>query len=487
MSPRRICLVSSEVAPLAKTGGLADVAAGLSRYLAAAGHDVRIFMPHYAQVPADVETVPVENAQDLEMNLGETSYKFSLKLAHLPGPERVKVYLVDCPALFHRDELYGSYSDEPVRFGLLSRAVLESCQRLQWGPHVFHCNDWHTGLLPLYLKTSYAWDKLFANARTLLTIHNIGYQGTFSKDALSDLGLEQQAKLFHQGDYKEGTINFLKTGLLYADWITTVSETYAREIQTEELGMGLESVLRQRSNVLTGIVNGCDYGDWNPSDDALIPHHYTRDDLAGKAKNKAVLASAFELDLAPGAPLFGSVSRLTGQKGFELLPDILPILLRETQMGYVVLGSGEKKYETYFQWLRDRFPKQVGFYRGYNNELAHRIEAGADLFVMPSRYEPCGLNQMYSLRYGTVPIVRRTGGLADTVQPFDPRTGEGTGFVFDEFEPESLHREMRRALSVWQDRGAWARLVQNGMQRDYSWSRQGPRYEALYAKLAPAE
>ncbi|MCA8944070.1 MAG: glycogen synthase GlgA [Planctomycetes bacterium] len=480
----KICLVSSEVAPLAKTGGLADVVAGLGRYLESNGHDVRIFMPLYGRISRDefpFETV--DAATSVTLDLGKEKFEFALRRTKLPNSESLPVYGIDCPQLFHREELYGSYADEHVRFGLLNRAVLESCQRLQWAPDVFHLNDWHTGLLPLYLKTLYAWDDLFRHAKTLLTIHNIGYQGTFPTDALADLGLEKYATLFHQGDYRDGFVNFLKTGMIYSDWLTTVSETYAKEIQTSDYGMGLEDVLVQRAGALTGIVNGVDYGDWNPEIDPLIRHHYTADDLTGKPKNKAELIKAFELEIDANAPLFGSVSRLTGQKGFELLPDILPILLRQENMGLVILGSGEEKYEKYFQWLRDKFPTKVGIFRGYNNELAHKIEAGADMFLMPSRYEPCGLNQMYSLKYGTAPIVRRTGGLADTVVPFNPRTGEGTGFVFERFDVDELHREMRRALEVWQDRNAWARLVQNGMAQDFSWQRQGPRYENLYSGL----
>jgi starch synthase len=262
-----------------------------------------------------------------------------------------------------------------------------------------------------------------------------------------------------------------------------VSRTYAEEIQTAEFGMGLEGVLASRRDVLRGIVNGVDYGDWDPATDALIPHNYTPDDLSGKSQNKKELLEQFELGFDERVPLFGIVSRLTGQKGFDLLPDILPILLQRQDIRLVVLGSGESVHEEYFQWLRDTYPTKVANYRGYNNELAHRIEAGADMFLMPSRYEPCGLNQMYSLKYGTVPIVRQTGGLADTVQAFDPATGRGTGFVFGEFRPEALLHAVRQALEVWSQPPTWARLVQNGMAQDYSWERQGREYEELYASL----
>lgn len=487
MKRRAICLVSSEVAPFAKTGGLADVAAGLPRYLARAGHDVRIVMPLYRRIAEGAwDLQPVADVEPWEITFGQTAYEVRLLTAKLPGPERAderdapSVIFIDCPALYDRDDIYTSNDDEPVRFALLARAAIESCQRTQWAPDVFHLNDWHTGLLPLYLGTSYAWDQLFADTATLMTIHNIGYQGTFDAAALDDLGLMSERRHFSQDDLTGNRVNFLKTGLQYADAISTVSRTYAREIQTPELGMGLESVLHLRRDVLHGIVNGIDYGDWDPATDALIPHRYTPGDLRGKMRNKQALLEEFGLTYEKRTPLLGIVSRLTGQKGFELLPDILPILLHQHEVQLAVLGSGESHLEHYFQWLRDRYPQQVAVYRGYNNELAHRIEAAADMFLMPSRYEPCGLNQMYSLKYGTVPIVRRTGGLADTVADFDPSTAEGTGFLFDAFESDALYGSVRQALEVWAHPDLWKRMMLNGMAQDFSWTHQGPEYETLY-------
>ena len=357
---------------------------------------------------------------------------------------------------------------------------------MQWRPDVFHCNDWHTSLLPLYLRTTYAWDRIFADTKTLLTIHNLGYQGVFNASVLADLNLMDQRRHLDRGDLEEGLVNFLKTGLLYADALTTVSRSYAEEIQTPEFGMGLEDVLRYRRDDLHGIVNGMDYSDWDPATDPLIGAHYTADDLSGKEENKRALLESFGLEFEPRAPVFGIVSRLTAQKGFELLPDVLPIVLQNANVRLIVLGSGDQRIERYFQWLRDTYPDKVAVFRGYSNELAHRIEAGADLFLMPSRYEPCGLNQMYSLKYGTVPIVRRTGGLADTVTPFDAQTGTGTGFLFDAFEAEALFQAIREALAVWEDPDAWRLLVRNGMAEDFSWARQGPKYEALYAALIAA-
>ncbi len=490
MKSTRIALVSSELAPFAKTGGLADVAAGLSRYLRTAGHDVRLFLPLYRSIrEGGWPLEPSKHVPEIELSFGSRTYTFSISTTPLPAPDgsiarrAPYVHLVDCPALFDRPGIYTQDGDEPLRFALLSRAAIETCQRMQWAPDVFHLNDWHTGLLPLTLRTLYAWDRLFEQTRTVMTIHNIGYQGVFDVSVLEELGLMDQRRHLDQDDLREGKVNFLKTGLLHADAITTVSRRYAEEIQTPEYGMGLDGILRRRKDVLHGIVNGIDYGDWNPETDTLIPHRYTADDLEGKRDNKRALLESFSLAFDERVPVLGIVSRLTHQKGFDLLPVVLPVLLQREDLRVLVLGSGEASHEEYFQWLRDTWPTKVGIYRGYDNDLAHRIEAGADMFLMPSRYEPCGLNQMYSLKYGTVPIVRRTGGLADTVEPFDSATGEGTGFLFDAFESEALHAALREALGVWQEPETWARLVKNGMAQDFSWERQGPLYEALYEAL----
>jgi starch synthase len=472
------------VAPFAKTGGLADVAAALARQLHRKKHDVRLLMPFYRRVRDGREFTPVPELQDIPLRLGDRTYYFSISTAKLPKSQ-LKVWFVRCPELFDRDGIYTQDSDEHVRFALLTRAALETAQWTSWAPDIVHCNDWHTSLAPLYLRTLYAWDKLFANTRSVLTIHNIGYQGVFGSDKLRDLGLESEKRLLYQEDLNEGRVNFLKTGILYANWLTTVSRTYAREIQGDEHGMGLQGLLRQRADALTGIVNGVDYDDWNPRKDAHLAERYSERDLRGKEACKKALCEKLGLDFAPRAALFGVVSRLTVQKGFELLPDILPVLLHREDVRLVVLGSGEERYENYFHWLAGAFKRKVAFRAGFDDALAHQIEAGADMFLMPSRYEPCGLNQMYSLRYGTVPIVRRTGGLADTVQEWNPATGEGTGFLFDAFTSEALFGSLQRALGVWRDEGAWQRLVQNGMAQDFSWEHQVEEYLALYRKLAP--
>jgi starch synthase len=484
----RICFVSSEVAPFAKTGGLADVVGGLARWLGSEGHDVRIFMPLYGQVLRQGRDLVVAgDIGEVQLRFDGAMQTFRCRFGLLPESQ-VKVYFVDCPAMFAREPIYSStYEDEHIRFGLLCRAALESCQRLDWSPDVFHLNDWHTGLLPLYLKTLYGWDQKLSRSRTLLTIHNIGYQGPFPGRVVDDLGLANERHLFHQDDLNQkGEVNFLKTGLMYADRITTVSETYAREIRTPEGGRGMQDVLNARAAVLTGIVNGVDYGTWDPASDPMIPQRYGPKDLSGKAVCKRRLLERFDLAVDEGALTIGIVSRLTGQKGFDLLPDVLPVVMRDPRVRLCVLGSGEARYEEYFQWLRDQMPDRVGIYRGYNEELAHWIEAGADVFLMPSQFEPCGLNQLYSLRYGTPPIVRRTGGLADTVETWNPAAGTGTGFVFERYDSHALLETMLQVRRAWDDRAAWRRLQANGMAMDFSWARQGPRYVDLYRKLAGA-
>jgi|CXWL01.1.fsa_nt_gi starch synthase len=483
MDPLKICMVSAELTPFAKTGGLGDVAAALSAFLARRDHDVRLFVPLYSGLDRrGQEFRPVEFMRDIPLQIGHRRYEFSVFATPLPG-SALPVYFLHCPALFDRPKLYTSDWDEAIRFLLLQRGALECCQRMGFAPDVVHCNDWHTGLVPLLLQTLYGWDRLFANARTMMTIHNIGYQGVFGSGMLEELGLAHDASRFYQEDLAAGRINFLKTGLLYADVLTTVSHTYAHEIQTAEYGAGLDALLRARADRLFGIVNGIDDGEWNPQTDPLIPAHFSADDLAGKAQCKQTLMTRLGLPYREAIPVLGIVSRLTSQKGFDLLFDTLPHFLAHRPLQVVALGSGEPKLEAWFSWLQSAFPGQVCFYRGYSNELAHLIEAGADAFLMPSRYEPCGLNQMYSLRYGTVPIVRKTGGLADTVELWDPWRRSGTGIVFEHFNTDGLAWALDTLLSLWGDRDAWRQMQQNGMRKNYSWDVQGEEYVELYRRL----
>ena len=475
-----ILYVTSEVARYAKTGGLADVSAALPAYLGRAGHDVRVFLPYYSRVDERGTTLEVV-LRDIDIRLGNHRYEVAIVRASRPGD--APVHLVHCPALYRRAALYTGDPDEHLRFLVLTRAALEACGRMQFAPDVIHANDWQTGLLPLTLKVRYSWDRLFDRAATLLAIHNLNYQGIFGADVLADTGVSDAAHLFHQDQLREGRLNFLLHGILYADGIVTVSPTYAREIQTPDLGAELDPFLRARSTTVVGILNGVDYTEWNPEHDPLIPAHYSAADRSGKAICKAALTERFGLPHGADVPVIGIVSRLAGQKGFALLGDVAPELLRRHRFQLVVLGSGEARFEQLFRDLAAAFPRQVGFHAGFSNELAHMIEAGADMFLMPSVYEPCGLNQMYSLRYGTVPIVHRTGGLADTVQLWDPRDRSGTGVAFDHFTPEGLRWAIEAALALYRDPAAWRTLIENGTARNTSWDVQGKLYEELYRRL----
>jgi starch synthase len=368
---------------------------------------------------------------------------------------------------------------------MLTRAALECCQRLGFAPDIVHCNDWHTAFAPLLLRTAYAWDtQVFGRARSVFTIHNIGYQGVFSASAAADVGPGVSIEALHQADLGYGRINPMRHGILYADAVTTVSPTYAHEIRTPEGGYGLDGDLRARRDSVIGILNGADYDDWNPATDRYLPFRYDAGSLDGKRLNKEALLDLLRMPAPAGTPLVGMVTRLTRQKGIDLLFEVLPPLLQERDFRFVVLGSGEERYERFLHELQRRFPGRVVFYSGYSEELAHFIEAAADIFLMPSLYEPCGLNQMYSLKYGTVPVVRRTGGLADSVQHFDPATGHGTGIVFNDFDSGGLRWALSTALEWYGWPTVWRRLVANGMQQDFSWDARIAEYEALYERLA---
>ena len=478
-----VLFVTPECAPRTKTGGLGDVAAGLSRYLGREGHDVRVFLPFYGQLARRPEPfIPVDFLQDVPVRMGPRCFTFSVLTAKLPDSE-VDVYFIACPPLFAQEGIYQGDLADGLRFALLTRAALDCCQRMGWGPDIVHCHDWHTALAPIYVKALYSWDRLFDHTRSVLTVHNMAFQGYLPGSAAGDFGLSEYGHWLDGYDLSAGTFNVLKTGLLHADVVTAVSRTYAREIQTPEQGFGLDWLLRARGNRLIGIVNGMDYGEWDPATDPHLPHHYSAADLAGKREMKRTLLREAGLD-DTDVPIVGIVSRLTAQKGFDLAFEALPAVLARRDFRVIALGSGEPRYEDFFQWLQWRFPGRAWFYKGFHNPLAHWIEAGADIFLMPSRYEPCGLNQMYSLRYGTPPIVRKTGGLADTVEPFDPVRQEGTGFVFEHFTAEGLRWALDTALDAYQDRANWERLMRNGMAKDFSWDVQGREYVELYRRLA---
>ena len=481
--PLKICFATSEFAPLAKTGGLADVSSALPTILHTEGHDVRVLLPRYRQIEeGDLDIQPVPELADLSLRAGAHTIGYSIDRTTLPGAN-LPVYLINCPSLYGRNSLYTNDADEHLRFVLLSRATLDMCQRLGFEPDIVHCNDWQTSLIPLYLKTTYAWDRLFEKTRSVLTIHNIGYQGMFAAETLGDLELGDATHHLHQDDLRDGVINYLKTGVLYADLITTVSPTYAREILSEEYGMGLDGYLSDRNSTVVGVLNGVDYREWDPATDKLIPKNFSSGDLGGKRVCKEVLLQEMGMEPRVDRPLIGLVTRLAGQKGIDLIESVLPDLMSVRDFALVALGSSESRYETFFEWLQQTFPGRAGFYRGFSNKLAHWIEAGSDMFLMPSRYEPCGLNQMYSLKYGTVPIVRQTGGLADSVKQVDPSVGTGTGILFRDFDDGGLAWGVNRGLDLFADQALWTRVMKNGMSEDFSWSVQGAQYVRLYRTL----
>jgi starch synthase len=480
MSPLKVCILSSEMVPFAKTGGLADVVGALVRELAQLGHEIRAFMPLYAAVRrAHPGTQPVLGLQNVGVTIDSRTYAFSVRTTHVPGTG-ITAYLIDCPELFDRPAIYTRDPDEHRRFLLFTRAVMESCLRLGFAPDIFHCHDWHTAFLPLFLKSLYAPVPLFARSRSVLTIHNIGYQGVIPAAFMSDLCLPGPEGQLDAGDLQFGVINSLKTGIKFADTVTTVSPTYALEITATALGMGMQAALRARAEPVVGILNGVDYQEWDPRHDRYIVQQYSSDDLHGKRVNKVHLADALHLEISPAAPLIGMVTRLASQKGIDILMEALPQALDNRDFGLVVLGSGDERYSAFFAALAGRFPRRVAFRSGHDESLAHLIEAGSDVFLMPSQYEPCGLNQMYSLRYGTIPIVRRTGGLADSVLHFDPATGEGTGCVFNDYDPPAVLWAINTALDWFNDGRSWPRLMQNAMHENFSWKRQVERYVELF-------
>ena len=479
----RILFATSEMAPFAQTGGLGDVCGALPKALRKLGHDVRVVLPLYRAVDASrhhlsplLDALPVPVAGRVEA------------ASVLQGwvPPDVPVYFLRCDRYFDRDGLYGlhgvDHPDNAERFAFYSRAVLELARALDLRPEVFHCHDWQTGLLPAYLRATLKGDPFLAEAGVLFTIHNMGYQGIFPRDVLPALGLGSD--LFTPAGIEfYGKVNFLKAGLIFSDLLTTVSHRYSQEIQTPEFGGGLDGVLRARSDDVFGILNGIDVDEWNPTTDRHIAARYSAKDTAGKAICKADLQRAMGLDPAPGAPLFACISRLAEQKGIDLVADALDMIL-DTGGQLVLLGTGEPDLEQRFRAAGAAHLGQVAAVLGFDEILAHKIEAGADIFLMPSRYEPCGLNQMYSLQYGTIPIVRATGGLDDTVTSFRRDTGEGNGLKFEAAAADALRLAICRAGGLYRDPEARRRLMANAMQGDFSWDRSARAYEALYRVAA---
>ena len=479
----KIVFVASECVPYSKTGGLADVVGALPKALASLGYEVEIFTPRY-KVTKPGPVVPGAESLTVPLSGG---FKFaSIQVAsEISG---VRTYLIDCPELFDRDGLYMSdgkdYPDNAERFAAFSMAALEFAKRSSNPPAVFHCHDWQSALLPVYLRSLYAADPFYKTTSVLFTIHNIGYQGLFPPEIMEQISISKDLFRIEGLEYY-GKVNLLKGGIVFSDYISTVSQKYAQEIQTDEFGHGLEGVLRSRTDRLIGILNGVDYEDWNPATDRLIPANYSPENMRGKEICKKSLLEKLGVHSPDVArPVIGIVSRFVKQKGFDLIAQIADELVRE-DIYVVALGTGEPEYEELFRSLAERYPGKFLVKISYDNALAHQIEAGADMFLMPSRYEPCGLNQIYSMKYGTVPVVRATGGLDDTVQPFDGE--KGTGFRFRQYSAVALLACLQRAIATYRDKSAWSKLQQNCMKEDFSWTQSAKKYASLYEKLYAAK
>jgi starch synthase len=491
MSPLKILMVSPEAVPFAKTGGLADVAGTLPRELARLGHEVRLVIPRYGAVACGADRF--EGFQEwarLEVPTLAGVVTASVERGCLGDriPDNaVLLYAVRHDPFFDRRGLYQEagidYPDNLDRFAFFCRTIMDlvaTLAREGWIPDVLHAHDWQTSLCSVYRRTLYAGHPAFLDLRCLLTVHNLGYQGLFPASEYPKIGLPSD--MFTPAGLEfYGSLNVLKGGLIYSDFLTTVSPTYSREIQTPQLGFGLEGVIAERRDRLAGVVNGIDVEVWNPSTDPHLPARYSASDLSGKGVCKADLQREMKLPVR-NVPLLGIVSRLTAQKGLDLLAAIMPDLM-VLDLQLVLLGTGDPSDEAHFRSFCARFPDKFGLRIGFDDGLAHRIQAGADLLLMPSRYEPCGLSQLYGLRYGTVPLVRRTGGLADTVVAYGPQTirdHRATGFVFEEATPQALLNITLLALRVYEDRGEWVALIRAGMLTDVSWARSARLYDDVY-------
>ena len=477
---RSVLLVGSEAQPFAKTGGLADVLGALPPALQRLGWDATVVIPRYRGVSAGalIDSFPV--------TVGGFTREAGFYEAPLAGGARA--LLVDCPELYDRPGLYGAdstdYPDSPRRFAFLSRAALEFAARRGPAPSVVHAHDWQAGLVPLYLKTLYAAHPVIGGTPSVFTIHNLAYQGVYESDWLPRLDLGWDQFTIDRLEFF-GRISLLKAGINDAAMVTTVSRRYAEEIQTPAFGFGFDGILRARAAALVGILNGIDAREWDPARDPFLPAPFSADDLSGKRAAKAAVLQRYSLPADEAAlqrPLIGMVSRMVDQKGLDLIAATLEDLAA-LDAGFVVLGTGDPRYQDMWRTLAARYPGRIGARIGFDESLAHLIEGGADIFLMPSRFEPCGLNQMYSMRYGTVPVVHGVGGLADTVVDYSPRSKRSTGFVFSDYAPPALLQALNRACTIFQDAGKWRALQLAGMRQDFSWDRSALEYVKIYERV----
>ncbi len=488
----KILFVTSEVVPFVKTGGLADVSSALPQTLQEMGHQVRIVVPKYGAIDERKYKIhEVVRLKDLTTNIGDKEVIFSLRSSFLVGKKaRVQIYFLDNQEYFgsrhslYSDPLTGKdFKDNNERFTLLAKSVFELIQKLGWVPDIIHCNDWQCGLIPAYLKTEYKNDEMFQQIKSLFTIHNLAYQGQFAKSTFKTTGLPEELNS-EKGVLLDGKVNFLKTGLQYADVINTVSEKYAQEISTDkEFSAGLEDVLKKRKKDIYGIINGIDTLVWNPEKDNQIAKKYTIKTIENKVQNKKALAEKFGFEFKEDVPIIGLISRLLDAKGFDLIQKVFKDIMK-LNVRLVLLGTGEKKYHQFFETAVGKYPDKFTCYLGFDDELAHLIEAGSDMFLMPSRYEPCGLNQMYSLVYGTVPIVRETGGLADTVNAYSAKNPNGNGFMFKKYDAKDMLTEIKKAVKLYNDdKKTWTKIMKSGMKSNFTWLSSSKNYVDLYKKV----
>lgn len=473
--PLKVLILAAEIVPFAKVGGLADVVGALPKALQALGHDVRLVMPRYRQVdPNRFHLQPILEA--IPVSMGNYQVQVSVRRGEIG--DHIPVYMIDAPRYFDRENIYG-YTDDGERFILLCRAALETMQALNWSPDVVHCNDWHTGIVPNWMHTIYRDDPFFANTASVYTIHNLAYHGIFGYRLLEVAGVAANGFLYPQVAEFGNVVDIMGRGILFADAVTTVSERYAQEILTPTFGEKLDHLLRSRRDRLFGILNGIDYQEINPASDPYIHTQFDAQSLDRRIENKVALQEQMHVPVREDVPLLAMISRLTDQKGFDLLGQIIqPLLAQGIQ--FVLLGIGDQHYHEMFQSLAARYPEQVAVFLTFNTELAQRIYAGSDMFLMPSRFEPCGTSQMNAMRYGCVPIVRQVGGLADTVQEYDPSSGKGNGFVFKNYDPWEFFAAVVRAMALYRFKDIWQLLQQRGMEADHSWYASAKRYVEVY-------
>ena len=484
----KILMVFSEVTPFSKTGGLADVGGALPKFLKDMDHDVRIITPQYLAINERKYILrDVIRLQNIEVPIGKKNVKINVKSAFLPN-SKVQVYFINHKSLFFRSGLYvdprngSDYPDNDKRFTVFSRGVLETLNKLQWQPDIIHCNDWQTGLIPFFLKTAFKDDPFFNHTYSIFTVHNVAYQGNYSIDSVKEIGIDHE--YCESGGPLEfhGKCSFLKAGIVFADMVNTVSENYAREIQSSsDFGCGFESIIRSRKNDFFGVLNGIDDTVWNPETDTYIPENYNIDDLDKKKQNKEALLNELSLPYEPEVPVISMITRLVDQKGIDLIYDVFDEMMR-LKIFFILIGIGDESYHRFFKQAQKKYKDRVRVNLTFNERLAHLVIAGSDIFLMPSKTEPCGLTQLYGLKYGTVPLVHKIGGLADTVHPFDLDADKGNGFVFDKYDSKQLLKVLKQVVKQYSDQKTWVRIMKNGMKEDFSWRISARKYVQLYYK-----